>query len=119
MTMPAKSHVSTPTAPSMGIESNALLDRCRAAREEVAAILSRHDGVHNLHGIHAQMRANERLAALNVWDDELERYMQANLSRARVIDRTGFDPRVRSNVQVQRRPALEPSTQTDDHGRSL
>lgn len=78
---------------SVGVHSGAVLDRCRAAREEVAAILSRHDGCHALHGMHASMRANEKLAAIGAWTPGLEAAMEANLSRARIIDKTGFDPR--------------------------
>ena len=63
-----------------------------AALAEVDLILSRHDGVHALHGIRAAIEALAHVAASGLWSPECRENCDAHLVRARTIGRTGRDP---------------------------
>ncbi len=63
----------------------------QAAADEVAAIRSRHDGVHVIHGIYCAMLGYQQFAAAGLWTQVLQEGFETQLVRARQIDRTGFD----------------------------
>ncbi len=79
------------------MKNQEILSEVESALLEVEQILSRHDGIHTLHGIFCSIKCNKALLNRGIWEDSLEVYFRENLVRARVIDQTGFDPKSRRN----------------------
>ena len=75
------------------------LGQASAALEEARLIVSRHDGVHVVHGLLSCVLNIKSHAARGYYDAGMKTHMESVMARLRRIDRTGFDQPERPNTK--------------------